>query len=326
MAANMIKYLRGVFLLCCFIPLNSSGQDTGPGLDYQATVIDNPAVTGSEGDGLIRLSYLNFYPGNNYDLHSVRLSYDGYFHALHGGAGFYLSDNYLGGIVNYLKGGFSYYYFFQAGEKLFISAGLSASFYHRGYNLGGAILPDQIDPLGGAILPPGEYLASRGKTVLDLGTGFLFMAGRIYGGIAVTHLAEPDMGETDIANEKLRRKLLLHIVADLGLGKEQKLKLFPAGKLELGNGFLSAGTGASMESKYLSVNSILLYNSYRNLDLQAGFSINTGSLLVFYNYRFNIVSGNSMLPFSILHHTGIAFRLNNVDKRKTVKTINFPEL
>ena len=322
----MIKYHRGVILLCMIIPLNALGQEAGSGLDYQATMIGNPAVTGSEGNGILRLSYLNFYPGNNYDLHNVRLSYDGYFPALHGGAGFYLSDNYLGGIVNDLKGGFSYSYFLQAGKNLFISAGLSASFYHRGYNTGGAILPDMIDPLGGAFLPSGESIASKGKTVLDLGTGFLFMTGKIYGGFAVTHLAEPDLSETDIASEKLERKLLLHVAADIGLGKEEKLRIFPAGKLEFGNGFLSAGAGASMGSKYLSVNSILLYDNFRNFDLQTGFSVNAGSLLVFYNYRFNIVSGNSMLPFSILHHTGIAFRLNNVDKRKTVKTINFPKL
>ena len=61
---------------------------------------------------------------------------------------FILSDDYLGGIVNDMRGGLSYSYFFQAGKDLFINAGLSASFYHRGYNFDKAVLPDQIDPLG----------------------------------------------------------------------------------------------------------------------------------------------------------------------------------
>ena len=47
---------------------------------------------------------------------------------------------------------------------------------------------------------------------------------------------------------------------------------------------------------------------------------------VYYNYRFNIVSGNNLLPLSLLHQTGLAFSLNNVEKRKTIKTINFPKL
>ena len=79
---------------------------------------------------------------------------------LHGGAGFYLSDDYLGGIVNDLRGGFSYAYFLQAGKDLFINAGLSASVYHRGYNFGNAVLPDQIDPLGGVSFPSSEMLVN----------------------------------------------------------------------------------------------------------------------------------------------------------------------
>jgi type IX secretion system PorP/SprF family membrane protein len=323
---NTIKYLKGLFFVCLVIPLQGRGQDAGSGFNYQMTMISNPAVTGSGGDGLIRLSYVNYYPGNSYNLHSVYLSYDGYFPALHGGAGFYLSDNYLGGIVNELKGGFSYSYLFRAGKDLYIGAGLSASFYNRGYNLGGAVLPDQIDPLNGAVLTSAEALASKGRTILDLNTGFLFITGKIYGGIAVDHLAEPVLSETDLVREKLRRHLLLHVAGDIDLGTEKKLKICPAGKFETGNRLMSAGAGASLESNYLSISSIFLFDNYKNIDVQTGFCINMGNLAVFYNYRFNIISGKTMLPFSLLHHAGVAFRLNNVDKRKTVKTINFPNL
>ncbi len=52
-------------------------RDSGPG--FQIIMMNNPAFSGSEGDGILRLSYLNFYPGNNYNLHSVYFSYDSYF-------------------------------------------------------------------------------------------------------------------------------------------------------------------------------------------------------------------------------------------------------
>ena len=133
----------------------------------------------AEGDGVIRLSYLNYYPGNNYDLHSVYFSYDSYFPQLHGGAGIYLADDYLGGIINDFRGGFSYAYFLQAGKDLFINGGLSASIYHRGFNFSNAVLPDQIDPLGGVSIPSSEVLASPGKTVVDIAAGFLFISGKI---------------------------------------------------------------------------------------------------------------------------------------------------
>ena len=62
------------------------------------------------------------------------------------------------------------------------------------------------------------------------------------------------------------------------------------------------------------------------MNFQTGFSFNAGRISVYYNYRFNIVSENSLLPLSLLHQTGLAFSLNNVEKRNLIKTINFPKL
>ena len=303
-----------------------SGQEPLYVPDFQTMLISNPALTGSEGNGTLRLSYKDLYPGNGFNLHSVSLSYDGYFPSLHGGAGFFISDNYLGGIVNDLKGGFSYAYLFRASRDLYLSAGLAASFYNHGLRTGGAVLPDQIDPLRGVVLQSREILTSGGKTVLDVGTGFMIIAGRFFGGISVSHLTGPDLSRTDLIENRLDRTLLMHAAGDFDISIEKSLKVRPAGILELQKGYNSFGAGAVFESNYLSVNSLLFTSSGRRFDLQAGFSIYTESFVVFYNYRFNIASGNDLLPFSLLHQTGVAFSLNNVEKRKTIKTINFPKL
>jgi hypothetical protein len=71
---------------------------------------------------------------------------------------------------------------------------------------------------------------------------------------------------------------------------------------------------------------MVLVNRAKDIDLQAGFSFKKGSILVFYNYCFNIASENRVLPMSLLHQAGMALSLNNVDKRKIIKTINFPKL
>jgi type IX secretion system PorP/SprF family membrane protein len=322
----MARYLISLLFIISFLEINSFGQEVLSVLNYQGTMISNPALTGSEGDGLLRLSYQNLYPGNNYNLHSVCLSYDSYFPSLHGGAGFYLSDNYMGGMINDLKGGFSYSYFFRAGTDLFIGAGLSASFFHRGYDFSGTILPDQIDPLDGVVNISGESLSSRGKTVFDVGTGFLFIAGRVFGGIAFNHLTEPDLSNSELASNRLYRNILFHASGKIDIDAGKKLFLRPTGKIEFSKGLFTAGAGAVFETKNLSINSVLLADNQKNIDLQAGFSVKTGIIVVFYNYRFNIASGESLLPVSLMHSTGIALSLNNVDKRKTVKTINFPEL
>ena len=320
---NIIRYSGCLITVVLMMLSRLSGQE---GLSYQATIISNPSLTGSTGDGIARLSYLNYYPGNNYNLHSVILSYDSYFPELHGGAGFYISEEYLGGIINNLKGGFSYSYYLQAGKDFFISGGLSASFFHRGFDFSNGILPDQIDPLLGAVVPSGEVFSTRGRTVLDLATGFLVMSGKYFAGISVNHLAEPDPSGSDYAGSRLNRTLLVHAGSDFILNREKNLRIIPVAGLLTGRRILNAAAGASFESKYLSVNAILLTDNYENVDLQAGFSVYAGNLMIFYNYRFNVLSGENLLPFSLLHHTGIAFSLNAVDKRKAIKTINFPKL
>jgi len=289
-------------------------------------MMNNPALAGSEGDGVLRLSYSNFYPGNYYNLHSVYFSYDSYLSKLHGGAGISLADNYLGGIINDIRGALSYAYFLQAGKDLFINAGLSASIYHRGFNFTDAILPDQIDPLGGVSIPSSEALASSGKTVFDVGAGFLFASGKFSGGFSITHLAEPDLSSTGNSNEKLKRKLLVHLSGDFILSKTQNLRILPLTYFSLQNRYLTGGGGASIESKYLAINAVILGDNGKSMNFQTGFSLRAGRISIYYNYRFNIVSANKLLPFSLLHQTGLAFSLDNVEKRNLIKTINFPKL
>lgn len=320
---NARKYYVCLTVLILSFQLSLDGQE---GLSYQATLMSNPSLAGSQGDGIARLSYMNLYPGNNYNFHTVLLSYDSYFPELHGGAGIHIANEYLGGIVNNLRGGFCYSYYLQAGRDFFIAGGLSASFIHRGYDFRNGILPDQIDPLRGAVLPPGETLADRGRTVLDLAAGFLFISGKYFGGFSVNHLAEPDPSGSQYAEGKLKRSLLIHGAADFNISDGKDLSLIPMAGVEMARGLFHASAGVSLESKFLSVNVIILSGSEDNFDLQAGFSISAGSLMLFYNYRFNIISGENLLPFSLLHHTGIAFGLNTVDKRKAAKTINFPKL
>ena len=322
----MLKLLFKIFIFVIVIPSSCFGQETDPGPGFQMIMMNNPAFAGVEGDGVLRLSYLNLYPGYNYNLHSVYLSYDSYFPALHGGAGFYISDDYLGGIVNDLRGGLSYTYFLQAGKDLFINAGLSASIYHRGFNFNKAVLPDQIDPLGGVSVPSAEFLINSGKTVFDIGAGFLFITGNIFGGFSINHLAEPDLSETGLPNERLKRKLLLHLCADLSLNKTKSLKVRPLSYLVVQGHYLAAGSGAVLESNYLSISAIMLGDNGKNMNIQTGFSFDSGKVSIFYNYRFNVISGNKSMPFSLLHHTGLAFSLNNVDKRNLSKTINLPIL
>jgi type IX secretion system PorP/SprF family membrane protein len=313
-----------VTLIMAVYAAHGQGLDAGPG--YQALLMNNPALSGSEGNGVLRLSYLNYYPGNSYNLNSLFLSYDSYFHVLHGGAGFYLSEDYLGGIVNDLRGGFSYAYFLKAGKNLFINAGLSGSLFHRGYNFNNAVLPDQIDPVGGLSFPSAENLANTGRTVFDVGAGFLVISGKLSGGLSVSHLAEPELSSSANSIERIRRKFTFHLTADLDLNSNATLKIEPVILASQQGGYFSGGAGAAVETGHLALSAVVLEDNEKNTNLQAGFALKCSIVSVYYNYQFNVLAGNSFMPLSLLHQVGLAFSLNNVEKRKAIKTINFPKL
>jgi type IX secretion system PorP/SprF family membrane protein len=313
-----------IFIVIVFTKI-CSGQEPGSGTGYQMTLMNNPAFSGSNGDGALRLSYLNYFPGNNYKLNSVWLSYDSYFPLLHGGTGFYISDDYTGGIINDLRAGMSYSYFLQAGRDLFINAGLSASVIHRGFNYQGAVLPDQIDPVGGVSLPSAEVLENGGQSLFDLGAGLLIISGKFFAGVSVTHLNEPGFSETGPSDEKLKRTFFSYIAVDFGTGSKNEMKVRPQIYSAFREGYYYLAAGAAIEIPVFSLNVLFIRNGEDNLNLQSGFSFTRGNLNIYYNYTFNVASGNNLLPFSLLHQTGLAYSLNHVEKRNSIKTINFPK-
>jgi type IX secretion system PorP/SprF family membrane protein len=314
-------------ILYAFLLILRAGcQESGYGPGFQTIMNTNPAYSGGEGDGMLRLSYLNFYPGNNFNLHSFFISYDTYVSGLHGGTGAWLSNDYLGGIINDLRGGLSYSYHLQVDRNFYINAGLSASFYHRGINRSNIILPDQLDALNGISSSSGETLTTRGRTVFDVGAGFLFIMGRYFGSISFNHLAKPDLSGDGTSGGRLNRKATIRFSGSFEINQKIHLNAVPVyfGELQ-GNRFLT-GIGGVIESPIFSINAMLLTNSAKDLDLQSGFSIKKGPLMIYYNYCFNISSGNKLLPASLLHQAGITVSVKNIDKRKIINTINYPKL
>ncbi|HLN56417.1 MAG TPA: type IX secretion system membrane protein PorP/SprF [Bacteroidales bacterium] len=318
----MVKKLLISTVLLIILNGRMNSQDTGYGPTYQTILMSNPGFSGASGDGTLRLSYLNFYPGRNYNFHSFYASYDSYFSELHGGAGVWIADDYLGGIVNDLRGGISYAYSLRAGKEIYINAGLGTAFFRRGFSFGDAILPDMIDGLGGITFPTAEVLADQGKSVLDISTGFLLMYRKFFAGLSFNHLSQPGLSR-EIPGEKLKRKLMAEAS---WLAGGENLRIRPFGFFELQGGLVTGSAGASAETKHLSFSVMLSQNNAGNMNLQTGFAVNTGRLGLFYNYRFSVMSASSLMPVSMMHQTGISFGLNHVDKRDIPAAITMPLL
>ena len=180
--------------------------------------------------------------------------------------------------------------------------------------------------MNGASSLSGESISERGRAVFDIGTGVVVMSGKFHIGLALSHLATPDLAGTGLQKDRVERKLVINLSGTFDINKNLQIVARPVIMAEMQGNDVSGGAGGSLENNSLSLSTVILVNNAKDIDLQAGCSLKKGKFLFFYNYRFNIASGNRMLPVSLLHQTGFAFSLNNVDKRKIIKTINFPKL
>jgi type IX secretion system PorP/SprF family membrane protein len=320
---NRQIYIILIFLLYSF---GSVAQDTNLGPGYNRGMVTNPSFSGTSGDGHLRLLYFNFYPGQGYNLNSFFLLYDTYLPVLHGGTGIYISNDIMAGIINDLRTGFGYAYHLKADKDFYINAGITASLINRSINAGRIILPDQIDPLGGNILQSGETITDMNHTVFDIGVGFLFTLKNLSGGFSLNHFAEPDISGTGIAGERLKRKYSFQFSGEFINSANGDLSILPAISAEFQGNRYWGSVGSSVRYKVISINIVMTADNVKKIDLQTGFSVLAGKAVLFYNYKFNIISQSGQFPFSLLHMAGVSISLNNVDKRKIIKTINFPEL
>ena len=324
----MFGQLKIRILILCFMlsVLYVSAQDTESLSFYYNPVLANPALAGAEGPGKLRLSYRDYYPGRSLNLHSLYCSYDSFQEQIHGGYGVYISDNILGGLLNELKLGAAYSYHLRVSRDLYINAGFLASVINRGLNAGNIILPDQIDPVLGPVLPSGETISSESRTVFDAGLGFTVSYRDYHAGVAVNHIFNPDMTGSGIDEASPGRRLSIHGGAAFMTGNSD-WSLQPGFIMSIQNDNFLCALGTSMSYKSLSV-SVLPYLDPRNefSFIQSGIHYSTGRLELGYNYNFAPFRSDRILPFTLSNQVYIGVVLNNVEKRDLIKAIKYPKM
>lgn len=314
-------------ILCFTLSVNHMhAQDSEAFSFYYNPVQSNPALSGAEGPGKLRLMYRDYYPGRGLDLYSINCSYDSYLEGIHGGFGLYVSENVLGRLINDLRAGGSYSYHLRASRDLYINAGFMASVIHRYLNAGAVVLPDQIDPLMGPVLPPGEIIASGSRTVFDAGVGFLFIYRDYHAGISANHIFKPDIGGNGSEESRLGRRLSFHGSARFAAANE-KVNVNPGFIINIQNGNLLGALGSSVGYRGLTFNILPFFDFSTGLAyVQSGFHIETGKIEMGYNLNFVPVRTDKLEPFTLSNQVYIAIGLYNVEKRGLISTINYPKM
>lgn len=303
-----------------------AAQDTESLSFYYNPVQANPALAGSEGPGKLRLTYRDYYPGRGLNLYSIYCSYDSFLETIHGGFGVYVSENLMGDLLNDLRAGAAYSYHLRVSRDLYINAGFMASVIHRGLNAGNIVLPDQIDPILGAVLPSGEVITSLSRTVFDAGLGFLFSYFDYHAGISVNHIFGPDLSGSGLQESRLDRRLSIHGGAAFYPG-DSGVGFTPGFIINVQGDNIITALGTGIFYKDLAVNVLPFVDPRSGLSfVQTGVNLKKGKIELGYNYNFIPVRNDRLQPFTLSNQIYLSVSLYNIEKRDVIKAINYPKM
>jgi len=185
---------------------------------YATPLYLNPALAGSNDCMRIMAGYRNQWPVLDKSFTTYTVNTDRYVDALHGGVGIAVLSDDAAGLINTLKASAVYAYHLKLGNQSSLNAGIEAGFHQQRINWDKLIFPDMINPGTGQIISGSEPKpANTSMMVPDFSTGLLLgIANKYYAGIAVHHLAEPDISYYANSNDgKLFRKYTVHAGANL---------------------------------------------------------------------------------------------------------------
>jgi len=205
------------FIMCAGIALS---QDISFSQFYANPLYLNPAFSGSVGMPRVALQYRNQWHSFDNAFSTYSAAFDIPVRKLQGGIGGYvLNDSQADGILKTLQVNFSYSVFVRLSENYHLNGALQAGYNQNSLNTSMLIFADNLDPNYGDHGTSGELatLTDPNYNYADFSAGLLLYSQRLYYGIAVHHLTEPNQsfyqGNGDVA--KLPRKYTGHFGARL---------------------------------------------------------------------------------------------------------------
>ena len=218
--------LKTVVLGALLLGAASAGAQDVPFSQFYANPLYlNPAFAGSAVAPRISLGYRAQWPGLVSPYTTVSASYDQYFNDLHGGIGAIVMSDRQGdhGILNTNMLGVMYAFHFQLTRNIRMSAALQASLVQNALNVSNAMrFPGQIDPnLGFVYGLDGVQLPSKTSQIsLDFNAGVLVSSDMWYGGLAVSHLTQPN--QAFYSEDRVPMKITVHGGAFFNVAEEAR--------------------------------------------------------------------------------------------------------
>jgi type IX secretion system PorP/SprF family membrane protein len=139
---------------------------------------------------------------------------------LSGGIGVHVMNDHATDILSTNSAGLSYAYRLNISRTVSVSAALDASIVQKKINWNNLTFGDMIDPRLGIVYHSQEKRPGETKNFLDVCAGVLAYSKSVYGGLALSHLTQPDESFIASGTSRLPLKVTVHAGAVIPFGEK----------------------------------------------------------------------------------------------------------
>lgn len=321
MRRNLTKILIAAASLLVLSNSDVYGQDPQFSQFYANSLYLNPAFAGSARCARFNLNYRNQWPAISGNFQTYSVSYDQHFYPLQGGVGALMYVDRAGnGTLQTVYAGAMYAYQLPLSRKWTMRFGLQASYGQRNIDWSKLTFGDQIDARYGFIYNTQEQQSSEVSRFFDVNSGIVIYNENFYGGVAVSHMTQPNEGF--LGRSKLPIKVTVHAGAVFQLNKKSRFvspaTISPNILFQMQQNFRQLNLGL-YATKGIFVGGLW----YRNLDsfiLLGG--INYKKVRIGYSYDFTISKLTNATGGA--HEVSLGFTLPCRPPLKKFRTVRCP--
>ncbi len=197
----------------------------------------NPALAGSTVCPRAIGNFRDQWPSIGGAFVTYNASYDQYVNAIHGGVGVMITaDRQGGGSLNTTTFSLVYAYKFNISNLLTASAAIQVGYFQRHLAFDKLVFGDMIDPATGNVDPTKTQEKPPDNPTVgapDFSAGVILdYDGRFYGGVAVSHLSQPNIGFYSGSTDPLNMKFTVHggtliNLKENGFGDDREFSISP---------------------------------------------------------------------------------------------------
>ncbi|REJ81174.1 MAG: type IX secretion system membrane protein PorP/SprF [Bacteroidetes bacterium] len=211
------KVLIFFFIVCTG---TTSAQDPEFTQFYANPLYLNPAFAGTARCPRVNLNYRNQWPALTGTFVTYTASYDQHVEPLGGGLGLLVLNDKAGeNTLTTTNVSGMYSYLLNVTREFSVKFGLQGTYAQKKLDWDKLTFGDMIDPRYGFVYETQETRPNTNKSFWDFSAGILGYSNKVYGGVAVNHITEPEEFYIRAApGSRLPMKITGHVGAVLPLG------------------------------------------------------------------------------------------------------------